>query len=58
MNLIKIDKAYKRSFQINKDKFFKIDVSNLDYVESNIDYMNLIFKIKNILRKRLEKLPN
>ena len=56
--LIKIEKAYKRSFQINEDKFFKIDVSNLDYVESNIDYMNLIFKIKNILRKRLEKLPN
>ena len=56
--LDKINTAYLKHIKINSDlNVVYIDVSDLDFVESDQDYMKLLFRIKNTLTKSFKELP-
>ncbi|MAV81670.1 MAG: 2-amino-4-hydroxy-6-hydroxymethyldihydropteridine diphosphokinase [Flavobacteriales bacterium] len=56
--LSKINEAYLSAFKASKEKILKIDVSDLDFVQNEMDYKKLIFRIKKNLRQRLKEFPN
>ena len=49
---------YLSAFKASKEKILKIDVSDLDFVQNEMDYKKLIFRIKKNLRQRLKEFPN
>jgi 2-amino-4-hydroxy-6-hydroxymethyldihydropteridine diphosphokinase len=56
--LDKINTAYLKHIKTNSDlNVVYIDVSDLDFVESDQDYMKLLFRIKNTLTKSFKELP-
>jgi len=56
--LDKINTAYLKHIKTNSDlNVVYIDVSDLDFVESDQDYMKLLFRIKNTLAKSFKELP-
>jgi len=56
--LDKINTAYLKHIKTNSDlNVIYIDVSDLDFVESDQDYMKLLFRIKNTLTKSFKELP-
>ena len=56
--LYKINTAYLKHIKTNSDlNVVYIDVSDLDFVESDQDYMKLLFRIKNTLTKSFKELP-
>lgn len=56
--LSKISEAYLSTFKTSQEKILKIDVSDLDFVQNEMDYKKLIFRIKKKLRQRLKEFPN
>ncbi len=48
--LSKINEAYLSAFKASKEKILKIDVSDLDFIQNEMDYKKLIFRIKKKLR--------
>ena len=48
--LSKINKAYLSTFKTSQEKILKIDVSDLDFIQNEIDYKKLIFRVKKKLR--------
>jgi len=56
--LDKINAAYLKHIKTNSDlNVIYIDVSDLDFVESDEDYIKLLFRIKNTLTKSFKELP-
>ena len=56
--LDKINTAYLKHIKTNSDlNVVYIDVSDLDFVEFDQDYMKLLFRIKNTLAKSFKELP-
>ena len=56
--LDKINTAYLKHIKTNSDlNVVYIDVSDLDFVESDEDYIKLLFRIKNTLTKSFKELP-
>ena len=56
--LDKINTAYLKHIKTNSDlNVVYIDVSDLDFVESDQDYMKLLFRIKNTLTESFKELP-
>jgi len=57
--LKKINQAYMKSLKSKTDwNILFIDVSDIDFVENEVHYLNLLFRIKRSLVKSVEKLPN